>query len=107
MEETGTDYQTVYCTGGCGYSWVLPPHATAGQNPVCSTCYDASRVGFRADVQESYIAMFDGDQELVYWDEAEWMEDPSLAVNIANAVHIGYTQGAHAVRNIIESRATA
>jgi hypothetical protein len=37
------------------------------------------------------------DNELVYWDEDEWKDDPSLTAQIANAIAVFFTHGAAAV----------
>lgn len=56
---------------------------------------------FRAEISDECIVLWDGTEELVYWDRQEWIDDPALCVSIANAVKIGYTQGADAVRTIL------
>jgi hypothetical protein len=44
------------------------------------------------------IHLMDGDEELVMWDSAEWIEDPSLVFVIANAIRKGYSEGPNAIR---------
>jgi hypothetical protein len=52
---------------------------------------------------DTQIALMDGDAELVMWTSDEWREDPSLVVVIANAIQVGYTEGADAIRARIGS----
>ncbi len=39
-----------------------------------------------ADPGENFIRILRGTQEVLYWDQQEWIDDPSLVVPIANAV---------------------
>lgn len=60
---------------------------------------EEARSRFRAEVTEDHIALYDGTEELAYWDHAEWDEDPSLTSLIAKAIHLGYTEGPDAIRD--------
>lgn len=53
---------------------------------------------FRVELSETFIALFDGDEELKSWDQAEWMEDPTVAPSIVAAVVLGYTEGPDGIR---------
>ena len=55
-------------------------------------------MSFRAEITTDSIALFDGDEELVYWDAEEIINDPSLPFTIANAINIGHTEGPDGVR---------
>lgn len=67
-------------------------------------------MAFRVDIAGEYgtpegsVHLMDGDEELVMWDSAEWVEDPSLMFVIVNAVVIGFTKGADAVRNPTDNK---
>lgn len=60
---------------------------------------------FRIDIAGEYgdndgsIHLMDGEAELVMWDSAEWIEDPSLVFVIANAIRKGFEEGPDAVRS--------
>jgi hypothetical protein len=45
-----------------------------------------------------YIAIYDKGEELVRWVEDEWLEEPALAINLANAIHLYYTRGPEFIR---------
>jgi hypothetical protein len=47
---------------------------------------------------EGVVFALDGDEELVRWDSAEWISDPSVTLTIANAIVIGFTEGPDAIR---------
>lgn len=47
------------------------------------------------------ICISDEDGEIVYWDRAEWEEDPDVVAVIANAVKLYYTEGPAALRRRI------
>lgn len=59
--------------------------------------------GFNVEIAGEYgevegsIHLCVGGEELVMWDSNEWVEDPSLVYVIANAITIGFTQGATAI----------
>lgn len=61
-------------------------------------------MAFKVDIEGEYgdedgaIRLLDGDEELVMWDSAEWREDPSLVLVIANAIRIGYEEGTDGIR---------
>lgn len=44
----------------------------------------------------------DGSDEIVMWDSAEWVEDPSLVYVIVNAIEVGHRDGPDAIRAPIE-----
>lgn len=56
---------------------------------------------FRVVLDSDSVSLRDGEDELVMWDQQEWVEDPALVLNIVNAVQIGYTEGADGVRRIL------
>lgn len=47
------------------------------------------------------IAIYDVEEEIVYWDAAEWEEDPTVTTAIANAICIYYEQGSAALKEVI------
>jgi hypothetical protein len=61
-------------------------------------------MAFRVETEGGYgkpdgaIRLMDDDEELVMWDSVEWQEDPSLVYVIANAISVGYTEGADGIR---------
>ncbi len=56
-----------------------------------------------SEASSAHVAIFDETgKELVYWDEAEWVEDPSVTTAIANAIKIFYTEGPRGVRERLE-----
>jgi hypothetical protein len=52
-------------------------------------------------VPGQYVAIHDKHGEIVYWDVDEVREDADVFTAIANALKIGYTQGAAALRKIV------
>jgi hypothetical protein len=46
----------------------------------------------KVEILDEEITVFleDG-REVVHWTEDEWLEDPSITPNIANAVHLDYS----------------
>lgn len=57
--------------------------------------------GFHVEVKPSHIRLLDSEEELAYWDRAEWVEDPSLVVAIANAINIGHRDGPDMIRRLL------
>lgn len=57
---------------------------------------------FRVTVRNEFIILHDGEEELAYWDREEWREYPDILPAIANAITIGFTQGADAVRALLD-----
>ena len=62
-------------------------------------------MAFRVEIDGEYgepaegaVRLMDDDEELVMWDSAEWVEDPSLVFVIANAIRIGYEEGVDGIR---------
>lgn len=53
---------------------------------------------FRAEIENDHIALFDDEEELIYWDCEEWREDPQIVILIANAINIGHVEGADGIR---------
>lgn len=47
------------------------------------------------------IAIYGVEKELVYWHQDEWLEDPTVAVSIANAIRIYYEEGAQTLLEVI------
>jgi hypothetical protein len=45
------------------------------------------------EITNDYVSITeDSGEEVVYWDQQEWIEDPELVVPaIANAIHLAYT----------------
>lgn len=44
-------------------------------------------------IVDDSVAIYDpSEKELLYWDRMEWVEDPSVAVMIANAVAMALTR---------------
>lgn len=62
---------------------------------------------FRVEIDDDSVYLMDGDAELVMWTGQEWREDPSIVLNIINAVNIGHTKGADAVRAALTEGMTA
>lgn len=50
----------------------------------------------------NYIAIYHMGDEIAYWDEQEWLEDPKLALNLANAVRMYYTKGPEFMRKMLD-----
>jgi hypothetical protein len=48
-----------------------------------------------------YIAIYDQEEELCYWQEDEWLKEPELAINLANAIRIYYTRGPAYMREVL------
>lgn len=57
---------------------------------------------FEVKVFQDFVGLYDGEEELAYWDAREWHEWPALLPGIVNAVNIGHTQGADAVRALLK-----
>jgi len=58
--------------------------------------------GVRLEIEEDHVSISTLGRdpeaaEIVYWNESEWREDPSVAVSMANAVAIALTDGARAL----------
>jgi hypothetical protein len=49
-------------------------------------------------VDDGSLHILSNGEELVMWDSAEWIEDPSLVFVIANAIRIAYEDGPDAIR---------
>ena len=47
------------------------------------------------------IAIYDVNEEIVYWQQDEWLEDPSVALSIANAIRMYYEEGPMAIKEAI------
>jgi hypothetical protein len=47
---------------------------------------------------EEFVAIGDELGEIVYWDQNEWIEDPSLVETIVNAVAISISEGGATLR---------
>lgn len=47
------------------------------------------------------IRLMNREQEIVMWDSAEWIEDPSLVYVIVNAIRKGFAEGPRAVADTI------
>jgi len=52
-----------------------------------------------------YIYIADDEGEIVYWDAAEWHEDPDLIVQITEAIRLAYTEGTEALRKRLKNEA--
>lgn len=50
------------------------------------------------EIDEEHIEIGDDRGEIVYWDRAEWIEVPDLALVIAGAIKILYEEGGDALR---------
>ena len=48
-----------------------------------------------------FLAIYDEAGEIVRWVEDEWLEDPALALNLANAVRLYYTKGPAFIRQAL------
>ncbi|MEU1159193.1 hypothetical protein ABZ369_40320 [Streptomyces sp. NPDC005918] len=59
--------------------------------------------GFHVVLDADSIYLSDDEGEIVMWTQSEWVDDPELVLNIANAISIGYQYGAAAVRSCITS----
>lgn len=51
---------------------------------------------------DEYIALCNGNVELVYWDIEEWKEDPEVVFSIVNAVKTLYEEGPLKVIEIVD-----
>ena len=46
----------------------------------------------RVEFGEDYIGVYEGEEEIVYWTEQEWIEDSeTVTPAIANAIHLAHT----------------
>lgn len=67
--------------------------------------YDAEMDKIRAEggifICPDSIAIFDVNEEIVYWDATEWEEDPTVTTAIANAIRIFYEEGSMALKEVI------
>lgn len=48
-----------------------------------------------------YLGIYDNLGEVGYWIEDEWIEEPQLTLNLANAVRLYYTKGPAFIREIL------
>jgi hypothetical protein len=49
-----------------------------------------------------YIAIYDDQgEEIAYWIEDEWLNEPELAINLANAIRIYYTKGPKFMKELL------
>lgn len=55
----------------------------------------------KVDVYADHVSISDDAGEIVYWDSAEWTEDPSILPAIVQAVVLALTNGPEAVRKQI------
>lgn len=48
---------------------------------------------YRVEVnkEEGFIRIFRNDNEILYWDELEWVEDEEVPYAIANAIYLAFT----------------
>lgn len=53
---------------------------------------------FRVERTADSVGLFDGAEELVYWDRQEWEENPSLLATIEEAIRIGHAEGSDGIR---------
>lgn len=53
------------------------------------------------EVLGEHISISDANGEIIYWDQQEWMDDPTIVPAIVNAVTIGLEQGGTALRHVI------
>lgn len=51
-------------------------------------------------VTEDTVTIFKGDEELVHWVEDEWLEDPSITISIANAIHLAYVNPEYLIEKL-------
>lgn len=47
------------------------------------------------------VAIFDVNEEIIFWDKSEWEEDPTVTTSIVNAIRIFYEQGSYALKEAI------
>lgn len=45
----------------------------------------------KVEIGKDFISVTEGKNEIVYWHEDEWKEDPSIITSIANAIKMAYT----------------
>ena len=57
---------------------------------------------FHAEITNDRVTLRDGNEEIAHWTRDEWQEYPDLILAVVNAVTIGYTQGADAVRDLLD-----
>jgi hypothetical protein len=50
------------------------------------------------------IFIADNEGEIVYWDSAEWHEDPDIIVPITEAIRLALTEGAEALREHLQQQ---
>ncbi len=53
------------------------------------------------EVLGEHISISDENGEIIYWDQEEWMSDPTIVPAIVNAVTIGLSDGGAELRRII------
>lgn len=54
------------------------------------------------EMTEDALHIYDENgEEIVCWVEDEWIEDPTVALSMANAVHIFHTQGPEYLKTIL------
>lgn len=49
-----------------------------------------------------YIAIYDMGEEICFWHEDEWKENPELAINLANAIRTYYVKGPAFMRQLLK-----
>lgn len=91
------------------YSWVQDGYALLDEHDKIvqffEDYFDAERhmskiVGGVA-IGQDYIAIYDQGEEIAYWTEEEWLNEPKLAINLANAIRLYYTHGPAHIRKLL------
>lgn len=59
---------------------------------------ESAETTFTVKVDGESIHLMDGENEIVMWDQQEWVEDPALVLAIANAIDIGHREGPDGLR---------
>jgi hypothetical protein len=53
----------------------------------------------KIDINAEYIQICDEHGEIVYWDRAEWLDDPNIVIPIANAIMLALTKDGQTLRD--------
>lgn len=79
---------------------------TVGADDFYDDYYDAmmdmARLEGGVFVCPDCVAIYDVNEEIVFWDKTEWEEDPTVTTAIANAIRIFYEEGSMALKEVIQ-----
>lgn len=54
----------------------------------------------KIEIESDHITVYHNDEEIVYWVDTEWNEDPSIVISIANAILLATTD-IHELRRLV------